>query len=158
MKYLKRFNESIIREYDPRSETTYVIDTTKTPKKGDKIIDCDGDVLDFDDRDNNYKIVGVVIEEIPDQSKKFNENLSNDKYELIGNSIDQVLDAINSLKYRYGKDKIDIVDNSGHQSGDKVGVYINFDDNIKLSSQSNIIREINYFLNKEEVDVKIYKV
>lgn len=76
---------------------------------------------------------------------------------LIGNSIDEVLDAINSLKYRYGKDKIDIIDNSGHQSGDKVGVYINFDDNIKFSSP-NIIREINYFLNQEEMDVKIYKV
>lgn len=95
------------------------------------------------------------------------------KYELIGNSIDEVLDAVNALKFHYGKDcvlverKLFMVliveDESGHDSGNKIGVYITFDDSIKLRSggvdpKSNIVREMNYILEEEMKNVKLYKV
>ena len=85
------------------------------------------------------------------------------KYELIGNSIDEVLDAVNALKFHYGEDCVKVEDESGHESGNKVGVYIIFDDSIKLRSgdqdpKSNIVREMNYILEEEMKNAKLYKV
>ena len=82
------------------------------------------------------------------------------KYELIGNSIDEVLDAVNALKFHYGKDCVIVEDESGYDSGN---VYITFDDSIKLRSagvdpKSNIVREMNYILEEEMKNVKLYKV
>jgi hypothetical protein len=93
---------------------------------------------------------------------KLFENYLQSKYELIGNSIDEVLDAVNALKFHYGKDCV-IEDESGHDSGNKIGVYITFDDSIKLRSggvdpKSNIVREMNYILEEEMKNVKLYKV
>jgi hypothetical protein len=94
---------------------------------------------------------------------KLFENYLQSKYELIGNSIGEVLDAVNALKFRYGKDCVIVEDESGHDSGNKIGVYITFDDSIKLRSggedpKSNIVREINYILSEEMKNVKLYKV
>jgi len=85
------------------------------------------------------------------------------KYELIGDSIDEVLDAVNALKFHYGKDYVIVENESGHVSGDKIGVYITFDDSIKLRSggndpKSNIVREMNYILSEEMKNAKLYKV
>ena len=82
------------------------------------------------------------------------ENCLQSKYELIGNSIDAALDAVNALKFHYGKDYVIVENESGHVSGDKIGVYITFDDSIKLRSggndpKSNIVREMNYILSEE---------
>ena len=90
------------------------------------------------------------------------ENYLQSKYELIGNSIDEVLDAVNALKFHYGKDCVIVEDESGH-SVNKIGVYITFDDSIKLRSggvdpKSNIVREMNYILEEEMKNVKLYKV
>jgi hypothetical protein len=91
------------------------------------------------------------------------ENYLQSKYELIGNSIDEVLDAVNALKFHYGKDCVIVEDESGHDSLNKIGVYITFDDSIKLRSggvdpKSNIVREMNYILEEEMKNVKLYKV
>ena len=56
-----------------------------------------------------------------------------------------------------------VEDESGHESGNKVGVYIIFDDSIKLRSgdqdpKSNIVREMNYILEEEMKNAKLYKV
>jgi hypothetical protein len=93
---------------------------------------------------------------------KLFENYLQSKYELIGNSIDEVLDAVNALKFHYGKDCVIVEDESGHDSGNKIGVYITFDDSIKLRSggedpKSNIVREMNYMLSEEMKNVKLYK-
>ena len=94
---------------------------------------------------------------------KLFENYLQSKYELIGNSIDEVLDAVNALKFHYGKDCVIVEDESGHDSGNKIGVYVTFDDSIKLRSggkdpKSNIVGEINYILSEEMKNVKLYKV
>jgi len=96
--------------------------------------------------------------------KRFNEseNLQS-KYELIGDNLDDVLDAISALKFHYGKDYVIVEDESGHDSNNKIGVYITFDDSIKLRSggadpKSNIVREMNYILEEEMKNVKLYKV
>ena len=90
------------------------------------------------------------------------ENCLQSKYELIGNSIDGVLDAVNALKFHYGKDCVIVEDESGHDSVNKIGVYITFDDSIKLRSggvdpKSNIVREMNYILEEEMKNAKLYK-
>ena len=94
---------------------------------------------------------------------KLFENYLQSKYELIGNSIDEVLDAVNALKFHYGKDCVIVEDESGHDSVNKIGGYITFDDSIKLRSgdqdpKSNIVREINYILEEEMKNAKLYKV
>ena len=94
---------------------------------------------------------------------KLFENYLQSKYELIGDSVDEVLDAVNVLKFNYGKNYVIVEDESGHASGNKIGVYITFDDSIKLRSEgedpkSNIVREINYILSEEMKNVKLYKV
>ena len=94
---------------------------------------------------------------------KLFENYLESKYELIGDSIDDVLDAVNALKFHYGKNYLKVEDESGHDSGTKVGVYITFDDSIKLRSSGkepkyNIVSEINYILEEEMKNVKLYKV
>ena len=94
---------------------------------------------------------------------KLFENYLQSKYELIGDSIDEVLDAVNALKFHYGKDYVIVENESGHVSGDKIGVYITFDDSIKLRSggndpKSNIVREMNYILSEEMKNAKLYKV
>lgn len=94
---------------------------------------------------------------------KLFENYLQSKYELIGDSIDEVLEAVNTLKFHYGEDCVKVEDESGHDSGDKIGVYLTFDDSIKLRSsgidpKSNIVREMNYILEDEMINVKIYKV
>ena len=91
---------------------------------------------------------------------KLFENYLQSKYELIGNSIDEVLDAVNALKFHYGKDCVIVEDESGHDSGNKIGVYITFDDSIKLRSggndpKSNIVREMNYILSEEMKNAKL---
>ena len=90
---------------------------------------------------------------------KLFENYLQSKYELIGDSIDEVLDAVNALKFHYGKDYVIVENESGHVSG----VYITFDDSIKLRSggndpKSNIVREMNYILSEEMKNAKLYKV
>jgi hypothetical protein len=92
---------------------------------------------------------------------KLFENYLQSKYELIGDSIDEVLDAVNALKFHYGKDYVIVENESGHVSGDKIGVYITFDDSIKLRSggndpKSNIVREMNYILSEEMKNAKLY--
>ena len=87
-------------------------------------------------------------------------NTMKENYELIGNSIDEVLDAVNALKFNYGKNYVIVEDESGHDSANKIGVYITFDDSIKLRSEgedpkSNIVREINYILSEEMKNVKL---
>jgi hypothetical protein len=83
------------------------------------------------------------------------------EYQLIGNSIDEVLDAVNALKFNYGKDSVIVDDDSGViSSTGKIGVYITFDDSIKLRSggedpKSNIVREMNYILSEEMKNVKL---
>jgi hypothetical protein len=94
---------------------------------------------------------------------KLFENYLHPKYELIGDSIDEVLDAVNTLKFHYGKDYVIVENESGHSSGNKIGVYIIFDDSIKLRSggedpKSNIVREMNYILSEEMKNVKLSKV
>ena len=94
---------------------------------------------------------------------KLFENYLQSKYELIGNSIDEVLDAVNALKFHYGKDCVIVEDESGHDSVNKIGVYITFDDSIKLRSggvdpKSNIVREMNYILEEEMKNVKLYYI
>lgn len=96
--------------------------------------------------------------------KRFNESEElQSKYELIGDNLDDVLDAINDLKFHYGKDYVIVEDESGHDSNNRIGVYITFDDSINLRSggvdpKSNIVREINYILEEEMKNVKLYKV
>lgn len=96
--------------------------------------------------------------------KRFNESEElQSKYELIGDNLDDVLDAVNTLKFHYGKDSIKVENESGHDSNNKIGVYITFDDSIKLRSggvdpKSNIVREMNYILEEEMKNVKLYKV
>ena len=94
---------------------------------------------------------------------KLFENYLQSKYELIGDSIDEVLDAVNVLKFHYGKDYVIVENENGHASGNKIGVYITFDDSIKLHSsgedpKSNIVREMNYILSEKMKNVKLYKV
>ena len=101
---------------------------------------------------------------------KLFENYLQSKYELIGDSIDEVLDAVNALKFHYGKDYVIVENESGHEvrfssdeSGNKIGVYITFDDSIKLRSggddpKSNIVSEMNYILSEEMKNAKLYKV
>lgn len=91
------------------------------------------------------------------------------KFELIGDGLDNVLDAVNALKYNYGRDYVKVEDECGHApsilypAGNMIGVYITFDDSIKLRSsgkdpKSNIVREMNYILEEEMKNVKLYKV
>jgi len=94
---------------------------------------------------------------------KIFENSLESKYELIGDSLDDVLDAVNALKFHYGEDYVIVEDESGLEFGEKVGVYIIFDDSIKLRSggsdpKSNIVREMNYILEEEMKNAKLYKV
>ena len=91
------------------------------------------------------------------------ESFLETKFELIGDNIDEVLGAVNVLKFHYGKDNLKVEDNSGHESGQKVGVYITFSEDIKLRTsgvnpKSNIVNEINYVLEEEMKKVKLYKV
>jgi len=102
-------------------------------------------------------------EDMTKEDIKLFENYLQSKYELIGDSIDEVLDAVNALKFHYGKDYVIVENESGHVSGDKIGVYITFDDSIKLRSggndpKSNIVREMNYILSEEMKNAKLYKV
>ena len=97
--------------------------------------------------------------------KKFKlfENYLESKYELIGDSLNDVLDAINALKFHYGEDSVIVEDESEHESGNKVGVYLSFDDSIELRSsgedpKSNIVREMNYILEEEMINARLYKV
>jgi hypothetical protein len=69
MKHIKKFNENsdsddIIKEYDIRSDVTYVIDTKRKPTEGDSIMNGDGDYLIYHEGEDYYDIVGVVIGEI----------------------------------------------------------------------------------------------
>ena len=107
-------------------------------------------------------ILSLSLLNTNDKNKHIMENLQS-KYELIGNSIDEVLDAVNALKFHYDKDCVIVEDESGHDSGNKIGGYITFDDSIKLRSggvdpKSNIVREMNYILEEEMKNVKLYKV
>lgn len=91
------------------------------------------------------------------------ENFLESKYELVGDNIDEVLDAVNVLKFYYGEDYVTVQDDSGHESGNKVSVYITFSPNIKLWSggeipSSNIIREMNYILEEEMKKPRLYKI
>lgn len=99
-------------------------------------------------------------EDMTKEDIKLFENYLQSKYELIGDSIDEVLDAVNALKFHYGKDYVIVENESGHVSGDKIGVYITFDDSIKLRSggndpKSNIVREMNYILSEEMKNAKL---
>jgi len=94
---------------------------------------------------------------------KLFENFLESKYELIGDNIDEVLDAVNALKFHYGKDYVIVEDESGHESGNKVSVYITFSPDIKLRSGgkipfSNIVREMNYILEEEMKKPRLYKI
>ena len=95
--------------------------------------------------------------------KRFNESEElQSKYELIGDNLVDVLDAINALKFHYGKDYIKVEDESGHDAKveiagalkNVIGIYITFDDSIKLRSggldpKSNIVEEMNSVLKEE---------
>jgi hypothetical protein len=85
------------------------------------------------------------------------------KYELVGDHINDVLDAVNALKFHYGESHISVEDESGHESGDKISVYITFSPDIELRSggedpHSNIVREVNYILDDEMKKAKLYKI
>jgi hypothetical protein len=105
---------------------------------------------------NNIQILKIKVMKAAD----FRKGLG---LELISNELDEVLDAVNALKFHYGKDYVIVENESGHVSGDKIGVYITFDDSIKLRSggndpKSNIVREMNYILSEEMKNAKLYKV
>ena len=95
--------------------------------------------------------------------KRFNESEElQSKYELIGDNLDDVLDAVNTLKFHYGKDSIKVENESGHDSNNKIGVYIKIHWIIHLRSggvdpKSNIVREMNYILEEEMKNVKLYQ-
>jgi hypothetical protein len=90
---------------------------------------------------------------------KLFENFLQSRYELVGDNLDEVLDSVNCLKFHYGKNNVMVEDESGHDSGDKVSVYLTFSDNIQLrSEESNIVREMNYVLEEEMKKTKLYKI
>ena len=80
MKHLKifeDFSQDIIKQYDPRLDITYVIDTGKEPKPGDKVLDIDGDRLVWREGEV-YNIIGVIIEEIEGDPYNLNYEPYND--------------------------------------------------------------------------------
>ena len=80
MKHLKLFedfSQDIIKQYDPRLDITYVIDTKKEPKPGDKVLDIDGDRLVWREVEV-YNIIGVIIEEVEGDPYNLNDEPYND--------------------------------------------------------------------------------
>lgn len=93
MKHLKLFedfSQDIIKQYDPRHDITYVIDTKKEPKPGDKVLDIDGDRFVWREGEV-YNIIGVIIEEV-----------EGDPYNLNGEHHDDVeISNVQSLSAKF---------------------------------------------------------
>jgi hypothetical protein len=82
MKHLKLFEdfskkENIIKEYDPRYNITYLIDTTKNPEDGDRVLDTDGDVVSWSE---DIDIVGVIVKEIEGDPYNLSQSDDDIKY------------------------------------------------------------------------------